>query len=63
MKGGTLSAHVVTPLVPVLRYRFEPCASYISLPTAIENFTKEHLSSLLERQYGPEKLRRRLKLG
>ena len=52
-----LSAYVVTSCVPVIRYRLEPRAPYISPPTVITNFTKECLSSSLERWYGPEKLR------
>ena len=58
----SMSAHVVTSRVPVIRYRLKPCAPYISPPTVITNFTKERLSSSLEHRYGPEKLRRRLKL-
>ena len=59
----TMSAHVVMSRMPVIRYRLEPRAPYISPPTVIANFTKERLSSSLECQYGPEKLRRRLKLA
>ena len=58
----TMSAHVVTSRVPVIRYRLEPRAPYISPPTVIVNFTKKCWSSSLERRYGPEKLKRRLKL-
>ena len=58
-----MSAHIVTSRVPVIRYRLETHAPNISLPTMIANFTKERLLSSLERRYGPEKLRRRLKLG
>ena len=36
---------------------------YISPPTVMANFTKKHLSFSLERQYGQEKLRRRLKFA
>ena len=35
----TMSAHVVTSRVPVIRYRFEPRAPYNSPPTVIANFT------------------------
>ena len=59
----TMSVYVVTSIVLVRRYRFEPHAPYISPATVIANFTKEHLSSSLERWYGPIKLRRRLKLA
>ena len=59
----TMSAHVVTSRVPVIRYRLEPRAPYISPPTVIASFTKERLSSSRECRYGPEKLRRRLKLA
>ena len=55
-----MSAHVVTSHMPVIRYG--PRAPYISPPTVIADFTKERLSSSLERRYSPEKLRRRLKL-
>ena len=58
-----MSVHVVTSGVPVIRYRLESRALYISLPTVIVNFTKERLSSSLEHRYGPEKLRRRLKIA
>ena len=57
-----MSAHVVTSRMPVIRYRLELRAPYISPPTVIANFTKERLSFSLEHWYGPEKLRRRLKL-
>ena len=59
----TMSAHVVTSRVPVIRYRLKPRAPYIFPPTVIANFTKERLLSSLERRYGQEKLRRRLKLA
>ena len=59
----TMSAHIVMSRVLVIRYRLEPRALYISPPTVIANFTKEHLPSSLERRYGPEKLRRKLKLA
>ena len=58
-----MSAHVVMSGVPVITYRLESRALYISLPTVIVNFTKERLSSSLERRYGPEKLGRRLKIA
>ena len=58
-----MSSHIVTSRMPVIRYRLEPRALYISPPTVIANFTKERLSSSLERRYGPENLRRRLKLA
>ena len=45
--------------VSYITYRLEASAPYIFPPTVI---AKERLSSMLERQYGPEKLRRRLKL-
>ena len=54
-----MSAHIVKSRVPV---RLELRAPYISPPTVIANFTKERLSFSLECRYGPEKLRRRLKL-
>ena len=59
----TMSAHIVMSHVPVIRYRLEPRAPYISPPTVIANFTTERLLSLLECRYGSEKLRRRLKLA
>ena len=59
----TMSAHIVTSCVPVIRFRLEPRAPYISPPTVIANLTKERMSSSLERRYGPERHRRRLKLG
>ena len=58
-----MSAHVVTSRVLVIKYRLKPHAPYISLPTVIANFTKEHLLSSVERRYGPEKHRSGLKLA
>ena len=43
--------------VPVIRYRLEPLVPYISLPTVITNLQQKGLSSSLEYQNGPEKLR------
>ena len=47
MKGEcfpyTMSAHVVTSRMPVIRYRLEPRALYISPSTVIANFTKKSL--------------------
>ena len=52
-----MSAHVVMSHMPVIRFRLEPHTPYISPPSVIANFTKEHLLSSLEHWYGPEKLR------
>ena len=64
MKGEcfpyTMSAHIVTSRMPVIRYRLEPRAPYISLSTVMANLTK---TSSLERWYSPEEPRRRLKLA
>ena len=58
-----MSVHVVTSRVPVITYRLESRAPYISPPTVIANFTQKRLLTSLERRYGPEKVRRRLKLA
>ena len=49
--------------ITLARYRLERRAPYIFPPTVIAKFIKERLSSSLEHWYGPEKLRRRLKLA
>ena len=59
----TMSAPIVMSCMPVIRYRLELRAPYISPPTVIANFTKERLSSSLEHWDGLEKRRRRLKLA
>ena len=55
------AAHELTSRMPVIRYRLEPRAPYISPPTVIAQ--KKRLSSSLECRYSPEKPRRRLKLS
>ena len=60
---NTMSVHVLTSLVPVIRYMLQhTCSVYFSAHYDREQ-EEEHLLSLLERRYSPKKLRRRLKLA
>ena len=58
----TMSVHIVTSLIPVIRYRLQHiCSEYFSAHYDHKQDEK-HLPSLLEHRYGPKKLRKRLKL-